>query len=200
MYKSLLFFIILLSACNQPVPVLEKLSQNAIILSFGDSLTYGTGSSKGSDYPSILSTLSSHEVINAGIPGEISGDGVNRLAGLLDEYQPELVILIHGGNDMLKKIPHQQTITNLLKMIALTKQRNIEVIMLGVPKPSLFLLSSSDIYQQVAEAQKIPIDLDTLPEILSNNQLKSDPIHPNSRGYKLLAENIFSFLIEMGAL
>jgi lysophospholipase L1-like esterase len=201
MNKALLFYIfLLLSACNKPAPVFEKLSQDAVILSFGDSLTYGTGASKNADYPSILSELSSHEVINAGIPGEISRDGLDRLPNLLDEHQPELVILIHGGNDMLRKIPQQQTSSNLKQMIALTKQRDIKVVMLGVPKPSLFLLSSSELYQQVAEAQKTPVDLDTLPEILSSNQLKSDTIHPNNEGYRVMAENIFNFLIETGAL
>jgi len=201
MNKALLFYIfLLLSACSKSTPVFEKLSQDAVILSFGDSLTYGTGASKNADYPSILSELSSHEVINAGIPGEISRDGLDRLPNLLEVHQPELVILIHGGNDMLRKIPHQQTSSNLKKMITLAKQRNIKVVMLGVPKPSLFLLSSSEFYQQVAEAQKTPVDLDTLPEILSSNQLKSDTIHPNNKGYRVMAENIFSFLIETGAL
>jgi len=201
MNKALLLFIfILLSACNESTPVFKKISADATILSFGDSLTYGTGASQDADYPSVLSALSSHEVINAGIPGELSGDGLNRLSSLLDEYSPELLILIHGGNDILKKIPQQQTRNNLKQMIALANQRNIIVVMLGVPKPSLLFLSSSDLYQQVADTQKVPIDLDTLPEILSSKQLKSDAIHPNDKGYKLMAENIFNFLIETGAL
>ena len=201
MHKILLSFIFLfLSACDKPQPIFNKLSQEAVILSFGDSLTYGTGASKNADYPSILSELSSHEIINAGIPGEISLDGLPRLPNLLDEYQPELMILIHGGNDMLRKIPQQQTSSNLKQMITLANQRNIKVVMLGVPKPSLFLLSSSKFYQEVAEQQKTPIDLETLPEILSSNLLKSDTIHPNNKGYRLMAENIFNFLIETGAL
>lgn len=189
-----------LLACDKPVPVFEKISQDAVILAFGDSLTYGTGTSQNAAYPSILSTLSSHEVINDGLPGEISGDGVKRLPGLLDEYQPELLILVHGGNDMLRKIPQQQTADNLNQMIDEAKDRDIKVVMLGVPKPSLFLMDSAEIYQQVAEQQKIPIDLDTLPKILSSKHLKSDAIHPNADGYRVMAENIFNLLIETGAL
>jgi len=201
MNKALLLFIfILLPACDESIPAFKKISQDAVILSFGDSLTFGTGASRGADYPSILSALSSHEVINAGIPGEISSEGLNRLDSLLDEYSPEVLILIHGGNDMIRKISQQKTSHNLKQMIALANQRNIHVIMLGVPKPSLFLLNSSAFYQQVAQAKNVPIDLETLPEILSNKQLKSDPIHPNDKGYKLMAENIFNFLIETGAL
>lgn len=196
----LALLILFLSACDKPTPVFEKMSQDAVILAFGDSLTYGTGALQNADYPSVLSKLSSLEVINDGVPGEISGDGVKRLPSLLDEYQPELLILIHGGNDMLRKIPQQQTINNLKQMIAEARQRNIKVIMMGVPKPSLLLMDSAEIYRQVAEQEKIPIDLETLPKILSTNHLKSDAIHPNADGYKLMAQNIFNLLVETGAL
>jgi len=101
---------------------------------------------------------------------------------------------------MLRSIPRQQTATNLKRMISEAKQRNIKVVMLGVPAPRLFLLSSAEIYQQIAEEQNIPIDLETLPKILGDNSLKSDTIHPNNEGYKLMANNIFALLVDAGAL
>jgi len=196
----ILFISLLITACDKAAPKFERISQNAIILAFGDSLTYGTGVSEDNSYPSILSQLSSHEVINAGVPGEISQAGLNRLPALLDEIQPELLVLIHGGNDILRKIPKQQTHANLMKMIDTANQRNIKVVMLGVPKPNLFLMDSAEVYHQIAEQQSTPIDLETLPDILSNNQLKSDMIHPNQQGYKIMAENVFNLLKETGAL
>lgn len=201
MIKTIVIFIcLLLSACDKTTAVFDKLSEDAVILAFGDSLTYGTGASQDADYPTILSRLSARTVINAGIPGEITQHGLNRLPDLLDEYLPDILILIHGGNDIIRKIPEQQTRNNLMQMITLAKQRNIEVVMLGVPKPSILLLSSADIYQQVAEELQIPVDLETLPDILSNKKLKSDTIHPNNEGYKLMAENIFNLLTDTGAL
>ena len=190
-----------ISACKQSTPdVYEKLVLGATILAFGDSLTYGTGASKGFNYPGLLSVKSHHKVINAGVPGEITLNGLNRLPALLDKHQPELMILIHGGNDMLRRVPQQQTVNNLKQMISEAKQRNIKVVMLGVPAPRLFLLSSAEIYQQIAEEQNIPIDLETLPKILGDNSLKSDTIHPNNEGYRLLADNIFGLLVDAGAL
>ena len=192
--------VLFLTACDKPRPVFEKLSPDAVILAFGDSLTYGSGASQNADYPTILSTISSHEIINAGIPGEISQAGLNRLPDLLDEYQPELLILIHGGNDMIRRIPQQQISDNLKQMINEAKLRNIKVVMLGVPKFNLFLLNSAEFYQQLADEQKVPIDLETLPKILSTNTLKSDTIHPNNEGYRLMAENIYKLLVDSGAL
>ncbi len=201
MNKVLVFFtVLLLSACNNTQPVFTKLSTNATILAFGDSLTYGTGATKADSYPAILSELSSRQVINAGIPGEISQDGLARLPSLLDEIQPELLILIHGGNDILRKHPLEKTAENLKQMILAANHRNIRVIMLGVPKPGLFLMSSAEIYQQVADEHQTPIDIETLPNILGSNQLKSDAIHPNRDGYRVMAENIYSLLVNTGAL
>ena len=173
---------------------------NAVILAFGDSLTYGTGVANGNDYPSVLADLSHREVINQGVPVEISADGLKRLPPLLDEIKPQLLVLIHGGNDILKKIPEQETTRNLGGMLAEAKNRHIPVVMMGVPKPGPFLMESAPMYQTLAEREEIAIDLDTLPSILGDNSLKSDMIHPNNAGYKQMATHLFNLLKEAGAL
>ncbi len=200
MNKIFIIFFLLLTACNKSTPVYDKISKDAVILAFGDSITYGTGSSESDNYPNILSFLSKHKVINLGVPGEISRDGLNRLPSALDQYDPEIMILIHGGNDILRKIPEQKTAQHLKQMIKEARLRDIKVVMLAVPKPSLFLLENAEFYQKVAEQQKVPIDLETLPQILSTKELKSDTIHPNSMGYRIMAKNIYNLLVETGAL
>jgi acyl-CoA thioesterase-1 len=189
-----------LTACKGSSDTISKLPSDAVILAFGDSLTYGTGASSQRDYPSILSKLTARQVINAGRPGEISSDGLRRLPALLDQHQPDLLILIHGGNDMLRRIPAEQTIENLKQMIALAKERQIGVVMLGVPSPNILWLSSADFYRALAETMDVPVDLETLPEVLGDNSLKSDLIHPNDRGYELIATQIHGLLVESGAL
>lgn len=197
---QLFMLVLLLTACGEPQKTLTRLPPDAVILAFGDSLTYGSGATAKHDYPSLLSKLTSLEVINEGVPGEISGEGLKRLPALLDEYEPKLLILVHGGNDILRKIPAEQTINNLKQMIAESKRRNIEVILLGVPKPNVFMLTSAEFYQTVADSNDVIADLDTLPEILGDNSLKSDLIHPNDAGYQLMAQNILQLLQDAGAL
>ena len=202
----LLILLILLTACSKSEKVFDKLPADAVILAFGDSLTYGTNVNEEQSYPNVLEQLSSHSVINAGVAGEISADGLTRLPAVLDEEQPKLLILIHGGNDILRKIPREQTVANLTAMIAEAKKRNIKVVMLGVPTLELFSavgffsLESDPLYQQVAKAEKVPIDLSSLPEIISNRELKSDQVHPNVQGYQRLADAIFKLLKNTGAL
>jgi lysophospholipase L1-like esterase len=202
----LLILLILLTACNKSEKVFAKLPTDTVILAFGDSLTYGTNADKAQSYPSVLAQLSSHSVINSGVAGEISADGLTRLPAVLDEEQPQLLILIHGGNDILRKIPHEQTAANLTAMIAEAKKRHIKVVMLGVPAlqvfsaVGLFSLQSDPLYQQVAEAENVPIDLTSLPEIIANRELKSDQVHPNVQGYQRLADAVFTLLKNTGAL
>jgi len=187
-------------ACNKQTPMLSKLPDEAVILAFGDSLTYGTGAAAEHDYPSILAGLADREVINAGVPGEISSEGLIRLPALLDEYQPNLLILIHGGNDILRQINPEQTRDNLKAMIAEAKQRNIAVVLMGVPKFGLVFLHSAEFYAELAQSEQVPVDLESLPTILSSNALKSDTVHPNDTGYAQLAKNIAVLLQQQGAL
>lgn len=202
----LLVLLLLLTACGKSEKVFSKLPADAVILAFGDSITYGTNVNKEQSYPSVLAQLTAHPVINTGVPGEISADGLKRLPALLDKQKPQLLILIHGGNDILRNIPREQTAANLTQMIAEAKQRNIKVVMLGVPTFGLFSvvglssLESAEIYQQVAEAEKVPVDLKSLPEIVAKTELRSDQVHPNAEGYQRLAQAVFKLLQDTGAL
>ncbi|MGR8981820.1 MAG: GDSL-type esterase/lipase family protein [Gammaproteobacteria bacterium] len=201
MIRRVLFLILLLlTACTESPKTIDKLPANAVILAFGDSLTFGTGASPAHDYPTILSKLTGLKVINKGRPGEISSDGLRRLPLVLEQYDPKLLILIHGGNDIIRKIPSEQIVGNLKQMIALAKERRIHVVMLGVPKPNLFMLASADFYRTLADEENVLADLTTLPEILGDYTFKSDLIHPNDKGYERIATQIHSLLVDSGAL
>ena len=188
-----------LSGCADDEPTLSRLAPGAKILAFGDSLTRGTGSTRGEDYPTVLARLSGREVINSGIPGEVSADGLKRLEGILDSMRPSLMILCHGGNDMLRKKDLSKTQQNLVRMIELAKGKGIDVLLVGIPKPGL-LLGTADFYEEVAELTGVPSELDVVTDILSKAQFKSDPVHPNARGYTRMAESIFDVLKRAGAI
>ena len=170
-----------------------------MILAFGDSLTSGSGSSRGKDYPTRLAHLTQRTVVNAGIPGEISSQGVKRLPNLIDQYHPDMVILIHGGNDFLRKLNTQQTRENLTIMIQMLQDANISTVLVGVPQPALWL-QSAELYAELAKQWNLPFEEHVLSEILSDRQLKSDQIHPNNQGYRVLAEAVYKLLEKSGAL
>jgi lysophospholipase L1-like esterase len=175
------------------------LSDDAVILAFGDSLTHGNGANKDESYPAILQSLSGRSVINAGISGEESGPGLNRLPAALEKHEPSLLILCHGGNDLLNKRDKNQMESNIRSMIQLAKDKSIPVVMLGVPKPGLFL-SSFELYKTIADSTDIIFLENLIPEVLGDKSLKSDTVHPNKEGYRMMAETIYASLQEAGAL
>ncbi len=113
--------VVLLTACSKTAQ-LPLLASDATILAFGDSLTAGTGAGDAESYPAVLSSLTGRKVINAGVPGEVSASGVQRLPKLLDRERPALLILCHGGNDMLGHADHQLIADNLRSMIRMVSR------------------------------------------------------------------------------
>lgn len=195
----ILLFIFITPGCSSKGPELDLLTHDAVILAFGDSLTYGTGASDDESYPYILEQLAGHTVINAGVPGEVSASGAVRLPDLLDAHEPELLLLCHGGNDMLRKNDGRQMLENLRTMIRAAQSRGVQVVLIAVPRPALFL-SSADAYEQLAREFAIPIENDIIADILSDHSLKSDAIHPNGKGYHELAKAVHTLLRKQGAL
>jgi acyl-CoA thioesterase I len=198
LHFAIALFIALLSACSKS-PTLPTLDVNATILAFGDSLTFGTGAAPNESYPAQLQTLISRKVINAGVPGEISADGLARLSQLLDEHQPKLVILCHGGNDFLQKLGEEKTQNNIRAMVKLAHDRGIAVVLIATPKPGL-MLKPPDFYKTIAKEFVIPLDDEMLKNVLTDNALKSDLVHPNANGYARMAEALAKLLKRAGAL
>ncbi|MEX2479483.1 MAG: GDSL-type esterase/lipase family protein [Gammaproteobacteria bacterium] len=190
---------VLLAACSDPRPTLPSLAGDAVVLAFGDSLTRGPGAARGAGYPEVLAGLIEREVVNAGVPGERSAAGLARLGAELDRVRPALLLLCHGGNDILRKTDPARTRANLEAMIAQASERDIAVLLIGVPRPGVFL-STAELYYDVANATATPLAEDILAEILGTATLKSDTIHPNAAGYRRLAEHLHERLVEFGAL
>lgn len=191
--------LLLLWGCSEPTPRIPRLPPDAVILAFGDSLTSGTGAKPEASYPAMLARLSGYRVINAGLPGELSAQGRQRLPRLLDAHDPDLVILMHGGNDMLRQYDLERTAENLRAMVNMARASGATVVLVGVPKPG-FWLNTAQFYREIAEELDLPLEDGIVAEVESNRALKSDTIHPNAEGYRRIAEAISQLLRNSGAL
>lgn len=187
------------TACSEQ-PKLEPLGTEASILAFGDSLTYGTGAAPDKSYPARLQQLSGHTVINAGKPGETSEQGLRRLPSLIERYQPELIVICHGGNDILQKKLLRDTRANIQQMIDLARENGIQVVLVSIPRFGVLNLEPAPFYIELAEYNHMPLVKGVLSDILSKNRLKSDRVHPNADGYERMAEGIYQVLSETGAI
>jgi acyl-CoA thioesterase-1 len=200
--KYLLFYIVLLTtlfSCSDSNDKLLVLNQHQPILAFGDSLTFGKGATANLSYPDQLADLLNIEVINKGVNGELSKDGLHRLASLLDRLEPQLLLLCHGGNDILKKQDLNLMADNLRNMIKMAKKRDIQVVLIAVPKPSL-ILSPHKLYKEVADEMQVAIENEVIADVLQQQDLHSDMAHPNDLGYEKIAEAIYQLLQKNGAL
>ena len=188
-----------LTACTAEPGRLRLLNENSTILAFGDSLTAGIGTQSPNDYPSVLSKLSGVQVINAGVSGEKTDGGLQRLPGLLSNYQPDLLIIFEGGNDILRNVDKKTIKRNLNSMIELAQSQDIDVVLIGVPERKLFS-DSAELYSELAEQHNLVLEKALLADLLLTIEYKSDAVHLNAAGYQKLAEGIFALLKENGAL
>jgi len=178
---------------------IEKLDSGATVLAFGDSLTFGTGATPAESYPAVLERSIGRKVVNAGVPGETSAQGLERLPATLDEVKPKLVLLCHGGNDFLRRLDDAQAAANVRGMIQLARERGIPVVLIATPKPGL-PPSVPAFYGEIAAELKVPYDDGVLRSVLLDNALKSDMVHPNAAGYARIAAAVEKLLKAAGAI
>lgn len=189
---------LLMSLKKHDLHLKKPLPQNATVLAFGDSLTHGFGAPEGESYPDVLSRLTGLHVINAGVNGETSAEGLRRLPALLTEHHPDLTIICFGGNDILQKLPMEALKQNLSKMVQITKASGSNVLLLSVPNLTLFGLSPLPLYEEAAKENDVPLLDGVLADILDQPALKSDYIHPNAKGYRKMAEAVYEKMKEEG--
>jgi acyl-CoA thioesterase I len=189
----------LVAAGCSKAPRLQPLAPEAIVLAFGDSLTYGTGASDSESYPAQLARIIGRTVVRAGVPGEVTAEGLARLPEVLAEHQPSLLLLLHGGNDFLRRLPKAQAADNVRAMIRLAQGGGAEVLLIGTPEPG-FTVTPPGFYGELAEEFGIPYQGTVVGSVLKTPSQKSDPIHPNAAGYRVIAEQIAELMRKSGAI
>ena len=190
--------VVFAAGCGQPAK-LQPLPSDAVILAFGDSLTYGTGANEEESYPAQLEKLVGRRVARSGVPGEVTAQALQRLPGALDEHAPRLLLLCIGGNDFLRRTGNAQAETNVRAMVKLAQSRGVQVFLIGTPEPGL-RISPPGFYGRIAKEFGVPYEESIIADVLTDASLKSDQVHPNARGYRIIAERIAADLRKSGAI
>ena len=193
MNKTLIFILvlsILLTGCSQAPKIRNLDSRGSNIICLGDSLTSGEGAEPGQDYPSLLTGYLDRKVINAGVSGDTTGDVLKRIEKDVLEQDPQMVIVILGGNDFLQKIPVEKTFQNLERIVDLIQHRGAAVTLAQV-KTGLLNDSYLNGFKNLTRQKKTLLIPDILKGIIGNPDLMSDTIHPNAKGYAIMAKRIY---------
>ena len=163
------------------------------LIFFGDSLTAGVGADSGEDFPSLIAAETNVPTINAGVPGNTTKDALNRIEPDVIKNKPRIVVVYLGGNDLLQKTPIEETIRNMDEIIRKINQETKANIVLINTKVGLNDPFAKP-YKQIAKKYGATYVDDILADILTTPGLTADPIHPISKGYKIMADRILKVL------
>jgi len=168
------------------------------LVAFGDSLTAGFGAEPGSSYPDCLQKLIDAKkvpwrVINAGVSGDTSTDGVARLPGVL-EFKPEIVILELGANDGLRGIPVEATRSNLDQLVVALQGAGARVVLAGMTLPPNYGPDYIRPFERVFTDLSAKYKLTLIPFLLAGvggnaALMQQDGLHPTAEGNRRVAAN-----------
>ena len=160
------------------------------IICFGDSLTFGTGAAENMDYPFQLSRMISKPIINAGVPGDTTAMAMARLEEDVLSKSPRMVLITLGGNDLKNRISKETAYQNLKNIIVSIQDRGALVIVGGISIP-FWGRGFGEMYQKVCKETQALLIPNIFDGIIGDKSLMSDPIHPNDKGYTLMAQKFY---------
>lgn len=173
------------------------------IVALGDSLTAGLGLSPDQAYPALLQQrLKSEgldfEVVNAGVSGDTSAGGLQRLDWAL-QGDVRILIVALGGNDGLRGLPADALKKNLSEIVERAQARNVRVILAGMEAPPNYgrdyIVSFHKVYPAVAAHYEIPFVPFLLQNVAGSSELNQpDGIHPTAAGARIVADNVWAVL------
>lgn len=183
----------------------QKSDESGVILFFGTSLTAGMGLDPNDAYPAVIQEkLDSidlpYQVVNAGLSGETTASGRNRIGWVLNQ-EVDIFVLELGANDGLRGIPLDETRKNLQAIIDTVGSKNPEtkIILAGMQIPpnmgQEYTSEFRNIFPELAKKNNIRLIPFLLEDVAGNPELnQQDGIHPTAEGQKILAENVWEVL------
>lgn len=174
---------------KQNTPIKNYPPKNSIVVAFGDSLIEGVGATKGKDFISLLSVKLNRPILNFGISGNTTRDGLARIKQITD-LNPGTVILLLGGNDYLKRIPEEETFKNLKEIVTVLQSKGIMVILLGI-RGGLLSDRFEKSFEKIAEETNVIYIPNVLDGLFGNQKYMSDVVHPNDLGYAKIEEKVY---------
>jgi lysophospholipase L1-like esterase len=187
------YSVIALSSCvKREIKNIDSKGKN--IICFGDSITFGYGVNPGEDYPAALAKMIDMPVINAGVDGDTSVEAIKRIDSDVLDRNPLLVIIEFGGNDFLRKIPQEVTVKNTKEMVDRFQASGAMVAIVDI-SASILLKEYREAFYKIAQEKGAIFISGVLSGIITNPRLKSDFIHPNADGYKVIAQRIYRLIL-----
>jgi acyl-CoA thioesterase I len=191
---GLLAGILLVAFCprDNSWAIVNHTPQGMALVAFGDSLTAGYQVGDADSYPAQLAKLLDRPIVNRGVSGDSTVDGLARLDRDVLSENPRVVLLALGANDMLRRQPIEQTFANLRRIVDRIQARGALVVLIGVEGYPLVHGDYGKRYRELARETGCVYVPDILDDVLGDPALMYDQIHPNGAGYAKIARRIES--------
>lgn len=187
---------LLAAGCGGEPRIANLNSTGSTIVAFGDSITYGYGVSPSETYPALLSEALGLEVVNAGRNGDTTASALQRLDRDVLETDPRIVIVELGGNDFLNKVPREETLANLDRIVAQCIDAGAMVILVHI-QLGFFGDEYLEGYEAIAERYGALLVPDVMDGIFGRPSMMADQIHPNAEGQRVIARRIGAAVIHV---
>jgi Lysophospholipase L1 and related esterases len=169
--------------------VTNRHGRGTAIVCFGDSLTAGTGADADQSYPAHLGRLLGRHVINAGVPGDTTASALARVPRDVLAHSPRIVCITLGGNDFKNGVSRTEAFANLEAIVREIHAAGAMVVLVGIQLP-MFGRGWSEGYCDLAKRTGSVLIPNAYEGVMGHPELMSDPIHPNGRGYEVLARRV----------
>lgn len=172
---------------RRPYPITNASPRGTNIIAFGDSLTAGNGAPPGENYVDQLSKSLGVPIINAGVSGNTTLDALNRFDRDVLERDPKIVIVLLGGNDVIRRLPAQESATRIDEITRRIQERGALVVLVA------FNMGGGDLataVEKIAAERGCPFVPNILGGVIGNADLMTDAVHPNAKGYAIVAKRI----------
>lgn len=173
-------------------PITNYPSSGTEIIAFGDSLVVGVGATPGNDFVSLLEAKIEQPIVNLGVSGDTTIDGLARI-DMVTTRDAKVVLILLGGNDALRSTPIETTHENLSHIITEIQRTGAVVVLLGV-RSGVLADRYETMYEELAETHGTAYVSDVLSGVFGRSNLMADPIHPNDLGYKKISERVLPVL------
>lgn len=168
----------------------QEVAKEGPVIFLGNSLTAGVGAEKDKDFPTVLADqLDLTNVSNVGVSGDTTADALKRLQTDVLDQNPSLVVITLGGNDFLGSVPVETTTKNMDEIVKRISESGSTVVLVHI-KAGRLKDNYREPFSEIAKKYKAAFVPDVLGGIIGNKDLMFDEIHPNAKGYTVMADKI----------
>ena len=186
---------------KKPVEVrLSPLPEDAVILVYAAGIGTEADFFRSTAMDEAMAKATKRKVVSRGQAGEFTENALKRLPDVLQEADPDLMVLGYGAMDLWKATDRAQLKANLGAMIDLARKQETQVVMLALPDLNKLRVKPDPIFEEVAQEKQVPIEAEVVQKVLKTPKERVFRYMVNDQGLETIAAGVRALCVKSGAL